>query len=51
MRRILFLAALTRYPTEQEMAVISKNKRGTRDAWLADLQWAILNKVDFLVQH
>lgn len=49
--RHLFLAALSRTPTADEMAAINRNKRGPRDQWLSDVQWALLNKVDFLVQH
>lgn len=47
----LFLATLARYPTSEEMAVVSRNKNGPRQQWLSDLQWALLNKTDFLVQH
>lgn len=49
--RTLFLAALSRNPTDEEMAAINRNKKGSRDSWLSDVQWAILNKVDFLIQH
>ena len=49
--RRLFLATLTRYPTDEEAALIGRNKRGTRDQWLTDLQWALLNKVEFLFNY
>lgn len=49
--RRLFLATLSRYPTEEELAALSRNKRGARDQWLADLQWALLNKVEFLFNY
>jgi Protein of unknown function (DUF1553)/Protein of unknown function (DUF1549) len=48
----LFLAALSRYPTSDEMSVLQKNRSiGTRDQWLTDIQWALLNKLDFLFNH
>jgi hypothetical protein len=49
--RRLFLATLSRYPTDDETAAINRNKRGGRDQWLADLQWALLNKVEFLFNY
>jgi hypothetical protein len=47
----LFLAALSRYPTDDEMAVLRKARTGSRDQWLSDIQWALLNKLDFLFNH
>ena len=47
----MFLAALSRYPTSDEMTVISQNRHGTRDQWFTDIQWVILNKLDFLFNH
>jgi hypothetical protein len=48
----MFLAALSRYPTSDEMSVLQKNRSiGTRDQWLTDIQWALLNKLDFLFNH
>jgi hypothetical protein len=48
----LFLAALSRYPTADEMNILAQNRQiGTRDQWLTDIQWAILNKLDFLFNH
>jgi hypothetical protein len=26
-------------------------RHGTRDQWLTDIQWALLNKLDFLFNH
>ncbi|MBI3679713.1 MAG: DUF1553 domain-containing protein [Acidobacteria bacterium] len=49
--RQLYLAALSRYPASEEMAAVARNKRGPREQWLSDLQWALLNKTDFLIQH
>lgn len=45
--RRLFLATLTRYPTEREMALTMDRRKGPRYQWLSDLQWALLNKLDF----
>ena len=47
----LFLAALSRYPTSDEMAILQQDRTGTRDQWLTDIQWALLNKLDFLFNH
>jgi hypothetical protein len=47
----LYLAALSRYPTADEMAILKQARTGSRDQWLADIQWALLNKLDFLFNH
>jgi len=48
----LFFASLSRYPTADEMTVLQQNRGiGTRDQWLTDIQWALLNKLDFLFNH
>ncbi|HXA50751.1 MAG TPA: DUF1553 domain-containing protein [Candidatus Acidoferrum sp.] len=47
----LYLAALSRYPTADEMNVLKQARTGTRDQWLSDIQWALLNKLDFLFNH
>ena len=47
----MFLAALSRNPTSDEMAVITQNRHGTRDQWFTDIQWVLLNKLDFLFNH
>jgi hypothetical protein len=47
----LFLAALSRYPTPDEMSVLNQARTGSRDQWLSDIQWALLNKLDFLFNH
>jgi len=44
----LSLATLSLYPTDEELAVIGRNRRGSREQWLSDVQWALLNKLDFL---
>lgn len=49
--RRMFLATLTRYPTEAETATVLASRSGTRDQWLSDLQWALLNKLDFIFNY
>ena len=49
--RRLFLATLTRYPTDAEMSVAMKARSGPRYQWLSDLQWALLNKLDFAFNY
>ena len=49
--RRIYLATLTRYPTEAEIAVILQKKSGPRFQWLGDLQWALLNKLDFIFNY
>jgi len=44
----LFLATLSRYPTEAELATTLKYRTGPRAQWLSDLQWAMVNKLDFI---
>jgi hypothetical protein len=46
--RHLFLATLGRYPSEEEMVVINRRKTPNREQWLSDIQWVLLNKLDFL---
>jgi hypothetical protein len=45
--RRLFLATLTRYPEDREMEIAMRARTGPRYQWLSDLQWALLNKLDF----
>jgi hypothetical protein len=45
--RRMFLATLTRYPTAREEALVLSRRSGPRYQWLSDLQWALLNKLDF----
>lgn len=49
--RQMFLATLTRPPTTEEVATVLKMKTGTRLEWLSDLQWALLNKLDFIFNY
>ena len=45
--RKMYLATLTRYPSDAEMAAVLRYRSGPRAQWLSDLQWALLNKLDF----
>ena len=47
----LFLSSLTRYPTDQEVEVAKRVIAEDREAGLADIQWALLNSPEFLVNH
>ena len=47
----MFLATLTRYPTERELALVMERRTGPRYQWLSDLQWALLNKLDFAFNY
>lgn len=49
--REMFLASLTRYPTEEETATVLRMKLGTRLDWISDLQWALLNKLDYIFNY
>jgi hypothetical protein len=49
----LFLSTLGRAPTDDEKAAMQRNRssRVSREDWLSDLQWALLNKLDFLFNY
>ena len=50
--RHLFLATLTRPPTDEELrTVLTARKGAARDQWLTDIQWVLLNKLDFLFTY
>ena len=49
--QILFKATLSRPATSEEMATVKTLRKGTRDSWLPDLQWALINKLDFLFNY
>lgn len=46
--RMMFLATLSRQPSEAEMAAAARYRSGLRAQWLSDLQWALVNKLDFI---
>jgi hypothetical protein len=47
----LFLATLSRYPTKDELAIAVKHIEDYRDKGAADLQWALVNKLEFAVNY
>jgi hypothetical protein len=49
--RQMFLASLTRYPSDTEMKAVLQYRNGPRYQWLSDLQWALLNKLDFTFNY
>ena len=49
--RQMFLATLTRYPTGAEVNIVLQRKSGPRAQWLSDLQWTLLNKMDFIFNY
>ena len=53
MVRQLFVSTLGRNPTADETAALQKNRssRASREDWLTDVQWALLNKLDFLFNY
>jgi hypothetical protein len=48
----LFLATLGRWATGDELAALQKRKLPSNyEQWLSDIQWTLLNKVDFIFNH
>ncbi len=47
----LYLATLSRYPTDEEIATAKSKKKDNREQWLSDIQWALLNKLDFIFNY
>jgi hypothetical protein len=47
----LFLATLGRYPTDEEWRVVARAPATSRETWLSDLQWALVNKLDFIFNY
>jgi hypothetical protein len=49
----IFLSTLGRKPTDEERLALQRNRpaRASREEWLADLQWALVNKLDFLFNY
>ena len=38
-------------PTAEETATVLRLKSGTRLDWVTDLQWALLNKLDYIFNY
>jgi hypothetical protein len=53
MLRQIFLSTLGRDPSDAERAALQRNRasRPSREDWLVDVQWALLNKLDFLFNY
>jgi hypothetical protein len=49
--RELYLATMGRPPTDQEKTDAARPPSQLRADWLADLQWALLNKLEFLFNY
>lgn len=49
--RRMFFATLSRPPSEAETAKVLAYRTGLRAQWLSDLQWALLNKLDFIFNY
>ena len=47
----LFLATLSRYPAKDELATAVKHLEDYRDKGAEDLQWALINKLEFQVNY
>ena len=47
----MFLATLTRYPTGPELQLLLSRRVGPRYQWLSDLQWVLVNKLDFAFNY
>jgi hypothetical protein len=43
-----FMATLTRMPTDAEIQSIMARKLSDRALWLTSVQWALLQKMDFV---
>lgn len=52
MIRQLFLATIGRPPNDAELQALQRNRPAELlEDWLADVQWALLNKIDFLFNY
>jgi hypothetical protein len=47
----LYLATLGHYPSDQELRVVNQHPKSNREQWLSDIQWALLNKLDFIFNY
>ncbi len=47
----LFLATLSRFPTQEELKLSVNMLKKYRDRGVEDLQWALLNKLDFMFNY
>ena len=47
----LFLATIGRYATQGELALLLSKKTSNYEQWLSDIQWALLNKIEFVFSN
>src|SRR5262249_32724393 len=47
----LFLATIGRYATDDEIALLKSKKTSNYEQWLSDIQWALLNKIEFVFSN
>ena len=47
----LFLVTLGRWATDEEFEILLSVKTVDYGQWLADCQWALLNKLDFIFNY
>ncbi len=47
----LFLATLGRFPSDDELRIAARAPGASRETWLSDLQWALVNKLDFIFNY
>jgi hypothetical protein len=47
----MYLSTLSRFPTEEEMAKSMSHIEKYRDKGVEDLQWALINKLEFIVNY
>jgi hypothetical protein len=47
----LFMQSLSRAPTAEERRVAVSRRGTNRTEWAEDLQWTLLNKLDFLFNY
>jgi Protein of unknown function (DUF1553)/Protein of unknown function (DUF1549) len=47
----MFLATLGRYATDSEFSLFASKKTNNYEQWLSDIQWVLLNKVDFVFSY
>jgi hypothetical protein len=47
----LFLATLGRWAREEEFMALQGRKTNNYEQWLSDIQWTLINKVDFIFNY
>src|SRR6185503_18277562 len=47
----IFLATLSREATDKEYSILISKKTANYEQWLSDIQWALLNKIDFVFSN